>query len=386
MGGVPRPVSEGSVRSHLPYLRFLENQPRPGVVVARTGDPRAFHRRLPGYRPTPLRSVPGLAEALGVAEVWVKDEGSRLGLPSFKVLGASWAAYRALVSRLGEEPRWDTVDDLRAAFEPLRPLTLRAATDGNHGRAVAWFARLAGFGATILVPAGTSDARIDAIASEGARVEVVDGTYDDAVRRSAACDPATSLVVSDTSWEGYRDVPGWVIEGYGTIFDEIDEALPIPPDIVPIPLGVGALGAAAGAWAVRTGGIHLIGVEPETAACVLASAARGRLTEVPGPHRSIMAGLNCGLPSVLAFPTVAATFRGFVAVDDPLACDAMRLLASHGIEAGETGAAGLAGLLAVRRHAPRFADRIGLHPGARVLLLVTEGATDPEAYRRIVGA
>jgi diaminopropionate ammonia-lyase len=330
--------------------------------------------------------LPGVADQLGVAEVWAKDESSRLGLPSFKVLGASWAAYRALSRRLGAEPAWTTLEDLRAALDPLRPLALRAATDGNHGRAVAWFARIVGLDATILVPAGAADARIEAIASEGATVEVVEGTYDEAVRRSTACDPASNLVVSDTSWEGYEEVPGWVVEGYGTIFDELDEAMRAVPDVVPVQLGVGALGAAAAAWASRRGSVRLLGVEPAGAACVLASVAAGRLTEVPGPHRSIMAGLNCGLASRIALPAVASTFAGFAAVDDPLACDAMRLLANEGVEAGETGAAGLAGLLAVTTHAQSLARWVGLGADARVLLLITEGPTDPEAYRRVVGA
>jgi diaminopropionate ammonia-lyase len=374
------------MKAPLPLLRFRSHTPsRQGDEGAAT-DPLAFHRRLPGYAPSRIRELPRAAEALGVAQVWAKVESGRLGLPSFKVLGASWGAYRGLVERLGSEPTWTTVEKLRAAFSPLRPLALRTATDGNHGRAVAWFARIAGLDATILVPRGTAAARIEAIGSEGASVEVVDGTYDEAVLRAADCDHERYLVVSDTSWEGYRDIPSRVIEGYSTIFTEIDGQLTTAPTVMPVQLGVGALGAAAARWALsKAAAPALVSVEPVGAACILLSIARGALTEAPGPHRSIMAGLNCGLPSAVALPPIAAAFHGFVAIDDPLACDAMRMLAAEGVEAGETGAAGLAGLLAIRRHAPRLAEHVGLTSEARVLLLVTEGPTDPEAFERIVG-
>ena len=193
---------------------------RPGAAV------HAFHQRLPGYERTPLRDMPALAAACGVGRVLVKDESSRLGLPAFKILGASWATYRVLCDRLGGEPEWTTLDDLAAVVaDRLGPLRLVAATDGNHGRAVAHMARLLGLSATILVPDGTADARIDGIASEGAEVIVAPGTYDDAVSLSAEMAGERDLVISDTSWPGYEDPPRWVIEGYATIFAEIDAAL-----------------------------------------------------------------------------------------------------------------------------------------------------------------
>jgi len=186
---------------------------------------------------------------LGVGQVLLKDESSRLGLPAFKILGASWAIYRALELRIGTtlEP-WQTLADLAKRLAPLRPLTLSAATDGNHGRAVAHMARLLGFESRIYVPAGTAQARIDAIASEGARVEVVDGTYDEAVARSALDASERCLVISDTSWPGYEEVPCWVIDGYSTIFWEVDDELARlgqeDPQLVIVQVGVGALAAA----------------------------------------------------------------------------------------------------------------------------------------------
>jgi diaminopropionate ammonia-lyase len=307
----------------------------------------------------------------------VKDESRRLGLPSFKILGASWAVYQLLVRRLGHEPEWNDLDELRAALAPLGSLTLVAATDGNHGRAVAHMARLLGYAARIFVPAGTAGARIDGIESEGAPVTVVDGTYDDAVRASAALAADDVLVVSDTSWEGYTEVPRTVIEGYATIFAEIDEQLAAAPDLIVVPMGVGALAAAVVThYAARA---TIVVVEPLSAACGMDSAAAGRPVEVPGPHDSIMAGLNCGMVSIVAWPTVSAGADVFVAVDDAAAEAAMRDLAALGIVAGETGAAALAGL--------RAAVGAGVTDlaGRRALVLCTEGATDPVAYRRIVG-
>ncbi len=358
--------------------------------------PLDLHRRLPGYAPTPLHRLSDLAAELGVGEVWVKDESSRLGLPAFKMLGASWATYRSLIDRLGDEPEWDSIDSLARALDPIRPLRLCSATDGNHGRAVARTARLLGFDAAIFVPSGTAEARIEAIEGEGATVAVVDGTYDDAVVHSAdvaAADPdGRTLVVSDTSWEGYQLVPRWVIEGYTTIFEEIDEALAAEdasrPDVVVIQIGVGALAAAAVARYgddARSGSVALLGVEPTSADCMLASAAAGHPVDVPGPHHSIMAGLNCGAPSMLAFPPVAGSFTAFVGIDDSRACDAMRDLDRFGIEAGETGGAGLGGLRAVLAGPPAVRQALGLGPETSILLICTEGATDPAAYERIVG-
>jgi diaminopropionate ammonia-lyase len=341
--------------------------------------PRDLHRRLPGYAPTPLVDLPSVAAAVGVARVVAKAEVARFGLPSFKVLGASWATYRLLSQRLGGEPEWASVDELAALVAAeLGPLRLVAATDGNHGRAVAHMARLLGLSATILVPEGTAAARIDGIAGEGADVEVVDGTYDDAVAASAALASDRVLVVSDTSWPGYQDAPRWVIEGYSTIFAELAEQLPTQADVMMVPLGVGALGAAATSFA----GPELIGVEPETAACVLAAVEAGEVVEVPGPHRSIMAGLNCGLASPLALPAIIAGFTAFVAVDDDRARAAVRALADAGLDVGETGAAALAGLTALADDHPESGL---LAPDTTVLLLATEGVTDPANFEAIVG-
>jgi diaminopropionate ammonia-lyase len=361
--------------------QIFENPARRKTPVANrpASAPAAFHRRLPGYSPTPLVDAPTLGRSLGLAGLQIKDESSRLGLPAFKILGASWAVYRLLVSRLGREPEWTDLDDLRAALRPLGSFTLVAATDGNHGRAVARMARLLGYGAEILVPQGTADARIRGIEEEGARVTVVDGTYDDAVARSAeAAARPDALVVSDTSWPGYTDVPRDVIAGYDTIFSEVDgEGAGSPPDLVVVPMGVGALTAAAVAHYGET--TTIVAVEPRSAACGLASARAGHPVVVPGPHDSIMAGLNCGTVSPVAWESIRHGVDVFVAIDDADAEQAMRDLADIGVFAGETGAASLAGLRALIES--RGVDA----RGRKALVLCTEGATDPGAYRRIVG-
>ena len=376
-----------------PAVALLQPRPAQSLELAGVSGPRAFHASMPGYAPTALRGAPAAAQALGVAEVLVKDESARLGLPSFKVLGASWAVYRALLARLrASREEVPTFAALREAVAPLRPLSLSAATDGNHGRAVAHMAALLGLGSDIYVPANTVSARIDAIAGEGATVTVVHGGYDDAIRRSAQDASDRCLVISDTSWEGYEEVPAWVIEGYGTVFDEIEEQLDgrEPPDVVAVPVGVGALAAAVVRhyWSSRVPADarpRIVGVEPTSAACVLESVAAGEIVTLDHPQDSIMAGLNCATPSLIAWPAVSRGIDAYVAVPDARVPEAMRLLGADGIVAGETGAGGLAGMLALTHDTPLQDARraLGLGADSRVLLLCTEGATDPEAYARL---
>jgi len=366
-------------------------------VPAPAISPRAFHRTMPGYRPTPLRVAPRAAEQLGVGEVLVKDESERLGLPSFKVLGASWAVHRALVEHLGAAlEEISSFDRLKAAVAGARGLTLAAATDGNHGRAVAHMAALLGLDAAMYVPSDMVPARIAAIEDEGATVTVIDGGYDDAVARSAQDAGEHCLVISDTSWPGYEEVPGWVIEGYGTIFEEIDEALGrdgrSQPDVVVAPIGVGALAAAMVRhyWSPRPGEprARLVGVEPTSAACVFESVVAGHIVTLEHPQTSIMAGLNCATPSLVAWPLVSRGIDVYLAVPDEPIADATRVLAEDGIVAGECGAAGLAAMSAAA-HGPELAEArsaLGLGEDTRVLLLCTEGATNPEAYRRLIGS
>jgi diaminopropionate ammonia-lyase len=354
-----------------------------------------FHKKLPGYQQSPLIDAPSIATTLGVAKVWVKDESSRFGLPAFKFLGASWATYRALLKQIGGtiEP-WNTFDDLKERFAPLKPLTLVSATDGNHGRAVARMAKLLGFDAHILVPEEMTQARIDAVKSEGAEVKVIHGSYDAAVAESAKLASDRALVISDTAWEGYEEVPCWILEGYTTILRELDEQLAekgdTRVDVATAQMGVGGL-ATAVVWRYRrpelTNKPKIVGVEPFVADCVLESAQAGHIVETPGPHNSIMAGLCCGIPSLVAWPIISKGIDVFVAIDDDWARESMRELAKAGVVSGETGSAGLAGLLALLKtdKADEYRQALGLTPEAHVVVISTEGATDPEAYKKIVG-
>jgi diaminopropionate ammonia-lyase len=356
--------------------------------------PMRFHRRLPGYEETPLIDAPALAGALGVGKVLVKDESSRLGLPAFKVLGASWAVYRSLEERLPEGAfgDWETLEELKERLEPLRPLNLVAATDGNHGRALARVARLLGLGARIFVPEGIAAARREAIAGEGAEIIVVEGTYDEAVERSAEEAGERGLVISDMSWPGYERIPSWVIEGYSTMLWEIDDELErrneAGPDLVVVQVGVGAF-AAAVTRHFRSPRASprpkVMSVEPASADCLLQSVEAGSIVSVPGPHDSIMSGLNCGRPSLVAWPIVSRGIDLLVAVEDESAHEAIRLAADSGVVSGETGAAGLGGLLEiVRSGGAELRRTLGIGGETRVLLFNSEGATDPAAYRRVM--
>ncbi len=350
----------------------------------------AFHRRMPAYQPTLLLDAPLLAAKIGVGRLLIKAETRRMGLPSFKILGASWATYQAICAHIGEEPEpWTNINELAAKLAHLKPFTLATATDGNHGRAISFMARLLGFDAKVFVPAGMASARIMAMESEGATVIIVDGDYDDAVKRSGEEASDRCLVVSDTSWDGYETIPAQVIEGYTTIFAEVDEAIDasgLPhPDLVVIPMGVGAFMSAA-VTHYRSGEQRptIVGVEPLDANCIQASAMAGEITHVPGPHRSIMVGLNCGLPSMIAWPRLSAGIDWFVSVEDDAARQAMRDLADAAVASGETGAAALAGLEALLAD-PQALEALPDPMNSTVLIMVTEGATDPGAFQEIVG-
>jgi len=333
---------------------------------APTAGTRAFHARLPGYAPTPLAEIPAAAAELGVGRVFVKDESARMGLAAFKVLGASWAVHQMLSRR-----------------HPAGPVTLVAATDGNHGRALAWMARLLGQRAHVFVPSGVHPTAVAAIAAEGAQVTEIAGTYDDAVRLAAkaAREPGAELV-QDAGWPGYEEVPGWIVDGYSTLFAEVDEQLAeagvASPDLVAIPAGVGSL-AQAGITHYRSrprsGATSLLTVEPGSAACVLASLVRGEPGTV-ATGETIMSGLNCGTPSRLAWPYLRDGLDAAVAVANSEAAVAARDLAGYGIPAGPCGGAALAGVRAALAGAGTQARRaaLALDADAMVVLLSTEGS------------
>ena len=333
----------------------------------------------PGYAPTPLVALPGLARALGLASLRYKDERGRFGLKSFKALGGAYAVRRVLARQA----------------RPARELTVTCATDGNHGRSVAWGARLFGCNCVIFIHETVSEGRAEAIRRYGAEVVRVKGNYDDAVRHAAAEAARNGwFVVSDTSYEGYRDVPTDVMHGYGVMAAEIFRQLPAGevPTHVFVQIGVGALAAAICAsfwlaWGPRRP--RFIAVEPERADCLVRSLEAGRPVVVHGDLETVMAGLACGEVSELAWEILREGTDAALAIGDEFALAAVRAFATPRdgdpvIVAGETGGAGLAALLALQARAALRAQ-IGLDAGARVLLLGSEGDTDPEIYRSIVG-
>ena len=346
-----------------------------------------FHRTLPGYAPTPLREVPRLAAELGVGRVLVKEESSRLGLPAFKVLGASYAIARTLGERFGLGTV--TLKGVRAAVRGAA-VRLYAATDGNHGRAVAHVASLVGAAATIYYPPGITEAAKKAIASEGAQAVEVDGGYDDVVARAAAdaaADP-TSVLVQDTSWAGYTDIPQWIVDGYSTLCLEVDEQLSAlglaGPDLVVVPVGVGSFAQAVVSHYRGKGsdGGTLLAVEPDRAAGLVASLRAGKPVTAPTGD-TIMTGLNCGTVSALAWPVLRDGLDGAVTVSDDQAAAAVDDLARFGVDSGPCGAATLAAARLVLGQ-PGWREAIGLRPDAVVLLLSTEGrAANPVPEDRV---
>ena len=361
----------------MPHSFRLLLNPRhgvPGVVVLPEGGFRraaAAIRGWPGYAPTPLLDLPDLAAATGVGAVHYKDEGGRFGLGSFKALGGAYAVSRVLEAR-------------RARHGADAAVTVCCATDGNHGRAVAWGAQRFGARCVIFVHPGVSQGRRAAIAAFGAEIREVPGHYDDSVRAASATAEAEGWsVVSDTSWPGYTEVPRDVMQGYRLMAEEAMAALPAPPTHVFIQGGVGGVAAAVAVQArLRFGpGPRVVVVEPDRAACLLASAEAGAATAVPGELDTVMAGLACGEPSLLAWQELERSAFAFMAVPDAAVAPAMRLLAGRTppVVAGESAVAGVIALqLAAGDAAARAA--LGLDGASRVLLFGTEGATDPAVY------
>ncbi|GGP42977.1 diaminopropionate ammonia-lyase [Streptomyces abikoensis] len=340
-------------------------------------DARDFHASLPGYAPTPLTELPALAAELGVGRVFVKDESSRLGLPAFKALGASWAVRRVLDGRT-RGLNGQAADGAGAAA----PVTLVTATDGNHGRAVARMSRLFGQRAHVFVGHGVHPEAVAAIEDEGAEVTRVAGPYDEAVRRAAEAAAAPdSVLVQDTAWPGYERIPAWIVEGYATLCAEIDDRLALAragaPGLVAVPVGVGSLAQAVVThYRSRRDGRApaLLAVEPENAAGLAASLVAGRPVTV-ATGGTTMAGLNCGTVSHLAWPVLRDGLDAAVTVTDAESARAAADLASLGVSSGPCGAASLAGVRAALTGAGADGRRaaLGLGPASVVVLLSTEG-------------
>jgi diaminopropionate ammonia-lyase family len=369
--------------------------------VLSLSDGRAARARLATWSilsayPTPAWSLPGLAAALGVASLTVKDESKRSSLGSFKALGAPNALVK-LVLRRWSDSGWSGVDLFAGRHaEALKTFVVISATDGNHGRALAAAAQSLGCRCVIVLHANVSVEREQAIAAFGAEIVRIAGNYDESVNEAAQLARTNGWdVVSDTSYEGYEEVPRDVMQGYGVVADELLEQAPdhaaCPWTHVILQGGVGGLAAGiSSAFWERFGAERprFVVVEPDQADCLFQSAVRGRPALAKGTVDSVMAGLACGETSPLAWRFLQPTVDVFMTVPDARAVGAMRVLAEgrHGdvpVVSGESGAAGLAGLEALMTQ-PAWRDSAQLDSGSRVLLINTEGATAPGVYAELV--
>lgn len=352
--------------------RAMDYGPDQQAILSLTGARTAADtiRAWDGYQPTPVYTLSQLAAETRVARISYKHEGGRFILKSFKALGGAYAVQR-LVEQRGS----------------ATGLTVTCATDGNHGRAVAWGAKRLGVKAIIYVHETVSQGRADAIAAFGAEVRRVPGNYDDAVRASADAANANGwTIVSDTSWPGYDLIPRDVMQGYAVMALEADAQAPSPTHIF-LQGGVGGMAAAVLSyhWELRGARRPItVVVEPHNAACLFESARRGTWTDITGELDTIMAGLACGEPSRLAWEILSPGADAFMTIPDERAAECMRRLASDRIAAGESGVAGLAGFLAASKSdAARAA--LGIDVASHILCFGTEGATDPDIYQAIVG-
>jgi len=382
-------------------LDYFAAEPKFGAAVATViraddfADSNIEIRQWAGYAETPLHSLTALASALGVAGIHYKDEGPRFGLGSFKALGGAYAALRILqrelTARLGRDVTADEIRNGALAAEAAK-ITLVSATDGNHGRSLAWGAQMFGAPCRIYIHKEVSQGRADAMAAYGAHITRIDGDYDASValaRRDA--DANGWFVVSDTSWPGYSQPPRDVMAGYGVMVREITDTMAKPPSHVFLQAGVGGLAAAVAAALVQHWGDaapRVVVVEPDRAACLIASARAGKATGVAIADETIMAGLSCGEPSEMAWSILHETARDYLAMPDSLVGPTVRLLArplagDPAIAAGESAVAGLAALIAVMQDAA-MAKAMGLDAASEVLLIGSEGVTDPEIIAQIM--
>ncbi|CAD0082939.1 unnamed protein product [Aureobasidium vineae] len=345
-----------------------QTSPSPSIAVADSTIQHIFHKALIGYEPTSLLSLDDLAAELGLGGIYVKDESSRFGLPSFKASGASWGCFRALISHLDLEFESATLEQV-ASIARDRKCRLLAATDGNHGRAIAWMARSFGIESSIYVPHDLHPNFLRLIAAEGAEVVVVQGDYDFAVSTAASAAAASknNILVQDTAFEGYEDIPTWIIDGYATIFAEMEEQLQglnVQPTTIITPVGVGSLAQAVIRYARGRRNFQTVAVEPDTAACLHASLVAGEATSIVTSN-TVNAGCNCGTLSSISWPylrdyidlsTTVSDFETHVAVQD---------MHRHGVNAGPCGASGLAAL-------KRLVAEGHVAKGSSVILINTE--------------
>ncbi len=358
-----------------------------------------FHQSLPGYQATPLSRLPKLAKHLGISDLWVKNESFRFDLNAFKVLGASYAIAKILAEMVHLDIEPLTFEKLAINSENFQDLVLVTATDGNHGRAVAWTANQLGCKATVYMPKGSSETRLKAILNLGAQVSIIDGNYDDTVRLAVTKSEENGwILIQDTSWPGYEDIPTYIMQGYFTILSEIVQQFHEDewPTHVFVQAGVGSLAGAVQAFLCNYD--HkpkpfFIVVEPANAACLYKSMAisDGKPHAIQGDLDTVMAGLACGKPSHLAWKILERYAYGFIACTDQIALRGMRILGNtieddDRVVSGESGAVttGLVYELLSNCDFAGLRKDLMLNSDSSVLLISTEGDTDPVFYRETV--
>lgn len=366
-------------------------------VVSRQNfaDSRAEITQWPGYAPTPLHSFKAMAQNIGIAEVLYKHEGPRFGLGSFKALGGSYAALRVLQRQISEKLGQEvSLADIREGKykDEVAQITLVSATDGNHGRSLAWGCQRVGAPCRIYIHAEVSEGRAQAMRDLGAEVIRIDGDYDESVvQTKQEAEENGWFVVSDTSWEGYSEPPRDVMAGYGVMTAEICDSLEQAPTHVFLQGGVGGLAAGVAAGLRQHWGDaspRVVIVEPELAACLFDSARNGKPTTFAVQEETLMAGLSCGEPSGMAWEVLAEEASDFLTIPESIVAPTVRLLArpldgDKAIEVGESAIAGLAALIAARQDSD-LSQKLGLNADSRVLLIGSEGVTDPEIFAKIM--
>jgi len=368
-----------------------------------TAKVRAFHKSFPEYEPTPLQNLEALAKTYGVEAIWVKDESYRFGLNAFKVLGGSYAIGKYLAERLDTPLEDLSFEKLKSKEmkEKMGEITFVTATDGNHGRGIAWAARELGQKAVVYMPKGSSQIRLDNIRNEGAEASITELNYDDAVRlANRYAEDHNGVLVQDSSWEGYMDIPTWIMQGYATLVDEAVEQIKglghERPTHVFLQAGVGSFAGSILGYLVSAFGDNYpvtVVVEPDEAACLFKSMkiADGEPHAVTGDMPTIMAGLACGEPSLVAWGVLRDYADGYLSCPDAVAAKGMRILGNPlkgdpQVISGESGAVGMGvlSLLTQSQDYKDLAEQLKLDKNSKILIISTEGDTDPENYRSIV--
>lgn len=362
---------------------------------------RVFHKSFPQYSETPLANLKEMAKFLGLEKVCIKDESYRFGLNAFKVLGGSYAIARHLADELGRDIttvdyKYLTSDDLKKDLGNV--VTFFSATDGNHGRGVAWAANKLGQKCVIYMPKGSTQYRLNAIKAENAEATIEEYYYDDCVRKAAAESAKIphSVVIQDTAWEGYEKIPSWIMQGYGTMALESSEQFGARPTHIFIQAGVGSLaGGIVGFFTnkYKDNPPIMVVVETSVADCLYKSAVKntGETVIVDGEMDSIMAGLCCGEPNITSWDILRNHVNCFVSADDNVTRLGMRMLSAPikgdpQVVSGESGAVPFGVLVSIMKN-PKYSDlkiKLKLDANSKVLLFSTEGNTDPERYENII--